>query len=263
MKLSAHEKRSVAARLQAAGIPIPVEDHSATQPDLLVKSLRGSRVFDRKVGSECVLNVRISNNSYGKLKVDQLRGHLLEVDWLLTFQGDPKEHNSECKMYRMPSGRRLRRDSVLNHRLGGGFAPGRRMEGKLLAFSFDEKIPGDYPHGLSVPLEVILTDQYGREHPSIIEVLVDRTATMAKPQAFSRVGRGLNDGCPLEAPKFDYRAPSQHSVGNANPIESAEKPTEQMKRIIELLGRTDLDAMLAECTSARDEAGLNLEAEAK
>jgi hypothetical protein len=36
-----------------------------------------------------------------------------------------------------------------------------------------------------------------------------------------------------------------------------------MKRIIELLGRTDLDAMLAECTSARDEAGLNLEAEAK
>jgi hypothetical protein len=258
MKHGVYEKRMVAARLQAAGIPLPVEDHSATQPDLLVESLKGSRVFDRIVGCECVLNVRISNNSYGNLKVDKLRGHLLEVDWLLTFQGDPKEHNPECKTYRMPSGRSLRRDSVLNHRLGGEIAPGTSMEGKLLAFSFNEKIPEDYPHGLSVPLEVILTDQYGRKHASIIEVLVDRTATMPKPQAFSRVGRGLYDGCPLETPKFDYRAPSEHPVGNANAGESAEKPTEQMKRIIELLGRADLDAMLAVGTSTMDEAELNL-----
>jgi hypothetical protein len=59
---------------------------------------------------------------------------------------------------------------------------------------------------------------------------------------------------------FDHRAPSQHPVGNANPGEGAEKPTEQMKWIIEFLGRADLDAMLAECTSARDEAELKQEA---
>jgi hypothetical protein len=63
MKLSAHEKGIVVARLQAAGIPVPVEDQSAIQPDLQVESLKGSGVFDLKTGCECLLKLRISNHS--------------------------------------------------------------------------------------------------------------------------------------------------------------------------------------------------------
>jgi hypothetical protein len=236
MKLSDHEKRIAAVRLQAAGIPIPVEDHSVIEPDLRVECLKGSRAFDLKVGIECVLNVRISNNSYGNLKADKVRAHFLEADWRLTIQGDPKEFDPERKTYRMPSGRYLRHDLVLNHRLGAEIAPGTSMKGKLLALSFTGKIPEGYPHGLYVPLRIVVTDQYGRQHTSIIEVLVDRTATMSKPKAFSRVGRGLYDGVPLETPKFEYRAPAQHPAGKADMAENAEELPELMKGIAELLG---------------------------
>jgi hypothetical protein len=152
MKVSDHRKRIVAARLRAAGIPLPVEDHSATRANLLVESLKGSRAFDLKRGCECVFNVRISNNSYGYLKVGTLQGHLLEEEWPLTFQGDPNEYNPECRTYRMPSGRYVRRALVLNHRLSDEIAPGQWIEGKLLAFSFTRKIPEEYQHGLYGPM---------------------------------------------------------------------------------------------------------------
>ncbi|MGA8492081.1 MAG: hypothetical protein WB711_16765 [Terriglobales bacterium] len=68
---------------------------------------------------------------------------------------------------------------------------------------------------MTVPLEFVLTDDYGRQHASIFEVLVDRSATMAKPQVFSRVGRGLYDGSP-RPPEFEHRAPAQVLVGKAD-----------------------------------------------
>jgi hypothetical protein len=255
MKLSAYEKRMVAARLQAAGIPFPAAGHSVTEPDLLVESLKGSRAFDLKMGCEFLLNARISNRSYGNLEVRELQGHLLEEDWELTFQGDPREHVPDRKTYRMLSGRYVRHKSVLNHRLGDEIAPHASIEGMLLALSVTRRIPEDYPHGLSVPLELILTDQFGRQFASIIEVLVDRTATMSKPKVFSQIGRGLYEGCPLETPRFDLRATTQHPGGTTDTGENAETLPELTQRITELLGRADLGAMLAEETSTRDEAG--------
>jgi hypothetical protein len=116
------------------------------------------------------------------------------------------------------------------------------------------RIPKEYPHGLSVPLEVILTDQYGRQFASIIEVSVDRTATMSKPEVFDRVGRGLYEGSP-PAPEFDLRVPSQVPVGKADTGESGEKQSEWMKKLadcIAYVAKVESDSMLAEVTSTRD-----------
>ena len=43
MSLSTNEQRIVAARLQAAGIPVSLEDQSAIKPDLTIEFLKGSR----------------------------------------------------------------------------------------------------------------------------------------------------------------------------------------------------------------------------
>lgn len=69
MKLSANEQRLVTARLQAAGIPVPLKDQSAIKPDLTIESLKGSQAFDLRMGSEYVFNARISNHSYGNFKI--------------------------------------------------------------------------------------------------------------------------------------------------------------------------------------------------
>jgi hypothetical protein len=204
MKLSANEQRIVTARLQAAGIPVPLKDRSAIKPDLTIESLKGSRAFDLKMGSEYVFNARISNHSYGNLKIMVIHAYFLDENWRLTFQGDPKEHDPDRKTYRTPSGRYFCYKSVLNHRLRDEIAPGASVEDKLLAFNIFSRIPEEYLHGQLLPLEVILTDQYGRQFASIFEVSVDRTATMSKPVVFSRVGRGLYDGSP-RPPEFEYR----------------------------------------------------------
>jgi hypothetical protein len=242
MMRNLHEKRTVYARLQAAGIPVPVENDSAVESDLVVQRLKGSRAYDLKMGSEFLFNLRISNHSYGNLEIRELRGHLLEADWELIFQGDPREHVPGRKMYRMLSGRRVRYASVLNHRLSEGIASGATIEGKLLASSVTEKIPGDCTH---VCLKVILTDQYGRDHASIIEILVDRSATMAKPKVFKRTSGSLYRGSP-PAPELQYRAPSQVEVRVPGWGENAEKRPAWVKKFIELLGRSDLDTMLAQ-----------------
>jgi hypothetical protein len=254
MSLSANEQTIVTARLQAAGIPVLLKDQSAIKPDLMVESLKRGRAFDLKMGSEFLLNLRISSQSYVNLKISKVQGHLLEANWGLTLQGDPKEHDPDRKMYRMLSGSRVRYKSVLNHRLRDEIAPGGSIEGKLLALSVTMRIPKEYPHGLSVPLEVILTDQYGRQFASIIEVSVDRTATMSKPEVFDRVGRGLYEGSP-PAPEFDLRVPSQVPVGKADTGESGEKQSEWMKKLadcIAYVAKVESDSMLAEVTSTRD-----------
>ena len=75
-----------------------------------------------------------------------------------------------------------------------------------MAFSLTGGIPEEYMLGQRVPLELILTDQCGRRFASVFEVtVVDRSATMAKPEVFNRIGGGLYEGCPLETPKFECR----------------------------------------------------------
>jgi hypothetical protein len=127
-------------------------------------------------------------------------------------------------------------------------APGASVEGKLLALNIFRRIPGEYMHGQLVELEVILTDQYGRQFASILEVSVDRTATMSKPEVFNRVGRGLYDGSP-RVPEFDLRARSQVPVGKADTGENGEKQSEWMMKpadYLAILAKADLDTLLEE-----------------
>jgi hypothetical protein len=255
MTLNAEKRCKIVARLQAAGIPISLVDHSAIRPDLVVESLKGSLAFDLKMGSEYLMNVKISNNSYGGLLVEELRGHLLEKDWELTFQGDPKVHDPGRKTYRMLSGRYVRYKSVLNHRLATAIAPGACIKGKLLALSITGEIPKSYPHGLSVPLELILTDQYGREHPSIIEVSVDRTATMTKPKPFTRVGRSLYQDSQEETPNFVHSFAFRPPVAKENSAESVKEQSELMKRITSLLQRPDINAPLGDANDSGGQTG--------
>jgi len=243
MKLGADERYRGVARLRAAGIPIPLENHFSKKPDLLVESLEGSLALDLTMGSEYLLNVRISNNSYGNLMLEELRGRFLGHAWNLTFQGDPKEHDPERKTYPMLSGRCVPYESVLNHRLVDEIAAGTSIEGNLLASSITGKIPREYLHGDFVPLELILTDQYGRKHPSVIEVAVDRIATMAKPKLFSRVGRSLYGGFP-RPPEFDHSLKARQTIDKKTAGEIAEEDSKLMKRLTALLQRPDVEAAL-------------------
>jgi hypothetical protein len=108
-------------------------------------------------------------------------------------------------------------------------------------------------------LELILTDQYGRQFAAIIEVLVDRSATMSKPEVFSRVGRGLYDGAP-PVPEFDHPAPGHVPAGRADTGESDEKVSNLMKMLANAMvyvAKADLDTIAAESTSTGDEMELD------
>ena len=248
MKLSADKKRRVVARLRAAGVSMPAPPHSRAEPDLRVESLRGSRAFDLKKGSECLLNVRISNVSYGPLQLYDPRANLLDEDWQFNFHGDARQHGPERKMYRMLSGRRIGYDSVLNHRLSSQIAPGGSIEGWLLAFNLDEKIPWHYLDRQMAPLELVLTDQYGRKHESICEITVDRTDTMPKPLIAGRVGRSLyRYGCP-RAPEFDHRLKARNAVSKGKAVETADTPR-VIKSVMARLQCPDLEYMMQECNA--------------
>jgi hypothetical protein len=147
MKRNPHEKRMVFSRLRATGIPIPAEEQSVMNPDLQIKSLKGSRAFTMKMGSEFLLSLQITNDSYTDLKIENVQGHFLDANRHLTIQEDPKKHDRDRTTYRTFGGRYLRHKSVLNHRLGRKIAPGASVEGKLLAFSPTEEIPEEYLHG--------------------------------------------------------------------------------------------------------------------
>jgi len=82
---------------------------------------------------------------------------------------------------------------VLNHRTGrsGIINPGDTLEGILLAFSIFRRVPNDYLAGSMIPAELLILDQYGRQHVSQIAVEVDRTATMKPLKLTRRPGQGL------------------------------------------------------------------------
>jgi hypothetical protein len=255
MKLSADKKRRVVARLRAAGVSVPAEPHSRAEPDLLVESLSGSRAFDLKTSSECLLNVRISNVSYGRLQLCDPRANLLDEDWKFSFQEDARQYEPKRKMYRMLSGRRIGYDSVLNHRLSSQIAPGASIEGWLLAFNLEEKIPWEHLDRTMVSLRLVLTDQYGRDHESICDVTVDRTDTMPKPRIAWRDGSGLYSGGSRRVLEFDHSLKARNAVGKGKPAETAATPP-VIKSLTALMQRPDLDFMMQQIDAMEQSAAL-------
>ena len=255
MKLNADNKRRVVARLRAAGVSVPAEPYSRAEPDLLVESLSGSRAFDLKTSSECLLNVRISNVSYGRLQLCDPRANLLDHDWQFSFQADARQYEPEQKMYRMLSGRRIGYDSVLNHRLRSPIAPGGSIEGWLLAFNLEEKIPWEHLDRTMVPLQLVLTDQYGRDHESICDVTVDRTDTMPKPKIAWRSGSSLYYGGSRRVPEFDHSLKARTVLGKGEPAETAEIP-DVIKSLTALLQRPDLNFMMQQIDAMEQSAAV-------
>jgi hypothetical protein len=180
-------------RLLAVGCPVPSENHSSWPPDVVVEVRNSERTqaFDFRCSAEYILDLRIRNTSFVLLKVQEVQCHPNWKDRNITRLGDPRLYRPEQQVYQMPSGRKIPYESVLNHRLFEmELEPGKVYEGMFLAYSIRTRISTDYLHGERFPMRIALTDQFGRSHASLIEVQVDRTATMRVPD-FTKKGTGL------------------------------------------------------------------------
>lgn len=171
-------------RLQAVGCPVPSETDSRRPSDIVVEVCKAERTqaFDFRFSTEYILDLRVRNTSYARLKVQDFQCHPDWNDRNFTRLGDPRLLHPNQQEYRMPSGRKIPYDSVLNHRLSNmELEPGKSLEGMFLAWSIQTRISTDYLHGETFSMRIVLTDQFGRPHPSLIEVRVDRSATMRMP----------------------------------------------------------------------------------
>lgn len=182
-------------RLRAAGCPMPEDDKNAPGCDLTIKvsAPAFTKIYNSRFGSEYIFAVRIENQCYARLEIQQF--HCIPY-WPTQLEWPLCQH--ELDEYRLPSGRKFPSRSVLNHRTGGSGAldPGGSLDGFVLAFS-RQQIPDEYLHSFVVPVDLAVVDQYGRKHVSEIEVEVDRSATQ-KPLRKMKRPSSLFD--PVEFP---------------------------------------------------------------
>lgn len=179
-------------RLLAVGCPVSSETHSSRPADIVVEVRKPERTqaSDFRFSTEYILDLRIRNTSFVRLKVQEFQCHPDWKDRRFTRLGDPRLYRPGQQEYRMPSGRKIPYESVLNHRLSDmEVEPGKSYEGMFLAWSMWTRISTNYLHGETFPMRIVLTDQFGRRHRSLIEVQVDRSATMRMPN-FTKQGSG-------------------------------------------------------------------------
>ena len=180
-------------RLLAVGCPVPAEDHISRAPDLIVEVRNPERTeaLDFRFSTEYILDLRIKNTSFGRLRVEDIEAFPPWKDKNFTWLGDPRLYTPDQKAYVMESGRKIPYDSVLNHRIRKmELEAGDCYEGMLLAWSIWTRVSTDYLHRETFPMRVALIDQFGRSHLSFIEVRVDRSATIRMPD-FTKKGTGL------------------------------------------------------------------------
>lgn len=184
----------VILRLRAAGIPMPGDD-SDTQPDITINVDRAeiTKAHDMRTGAEYVFGVTVTNRSYARLTLKEFN---CEMEWKsnLSWISDPRMYSPRRQVYRLKSGKTFYCADVLNHQVGerGIMEPGESWKGILLAYDLTKRIPDEYLHGITVPGRISVVDQFGREHPSVIELTIDRTATMSTLRT-GRCGTGLYD----------------------------------------------------------------------
>jgi hypothetical protein len=180
-------------RLLAVGCPVPVKNHFTRKPDLVVEVRERERTeaFDFRFSTEFVLDLRIKNTSFARLKVEDVKAFPPWEDKNFTWLVDPRLYTPDQKAYAMESGRKIPYESVLNHRIRKmELEPGDCYEGMLLAWSIWTRISTDYLHRETFPMRIALIDQFGRSHLSVIEVRVDRSATIRMPDV-TKKGTGL------------------------------------------------------------------------
>jgi hypothetical protein len=156
-----------------------------------VRKPERTEAFDFRFSTEFIFDVTITNHSFAPLRVEDLRGVPPWKDKNFTWLGDPRLYRPDQKAYQIESGRNIPYKSVLNHLIRKmELKPGNSYEGILLACSVETRISTDYLHRETFPMRIVLFDQFGRSHPSVIEVRVDRSATIRMPD-FSKKGTGL------------------------------------------------------------------------
>ena len=86
-------------RLPAVGCPVPPENHSSRAPDLVVEARKPERTqaFDFRCSTEYILDVRITNNSYARLKVNHIDGRPPWEDENFTWLTDCRRNMLEKK----------------------------------------------------------------------------------------------------------------------------------------------------------------------
>jgi hypothetical protein len=186
----------VLRRLRAAGCPLPTDDEQAQMADVTIEISRPelTRCYALRAGAEYVFGIRITNHSYGSLQLQRFAGC---VDWhaRLLWPIDPRIQMTDTKVYRLESGRKFPCADVLNHRVSerGIIEAGESMEGILLAYSMLHRVPKYYLHDSLVPAQLSVIDQYGRRHVSVIEILIDRTASIRPGTLIQPSRKGLFD----------------------------------------------------------------------
>jgi hypothetical protein len=172
---------------------MPIEIKQERQPDLTIEVSRPqvTVAYDMRAGAEYVFGVRITNQSYSVLMLQEVR---CCFPWRaeVIFPGDPRRYRPECENYRLESGRKFRCEDVLNHRVreNGSLEPGESFEGILLAYTMFNHISSDYLHGETAMARVWIIDQHCRKHRADLEISIDRSATIRSFKPRPR-GQGL------------------------------------------------------------------------
>lgn len=179
MKIEEEIPTALLRRMRAVGCPMPEEDELEPPPGLTIEISEPqlSRARDQKRHAEFIFGVRIANNSYNDLAMINIWCTLPWEDrfeWLV----DPRLGSTDNGPYRLPNGDEFDRESVLNHRVGpsGVIQSGTKLDGIFLGIA-TSTLPLYLPCGRTMPVELLIVDQFGTRHWSYVDILVDRTAT--------------------------------------------------------------------------------------
>jgi hypothetical protein len=186
---------SFTGRFLAAGIPVPDGLQALKKADLTVevRDAAATKMFGYRSDTEYVLDVRITNHSYAALRISMIE---LLLPWeraSFMWIGESERGNEKRRMvYGLPSGREFSTDVVLNPRDNKSLLlePEGYVEGVLLGWSMDWRIPEECAHGSAVSVQLVSVDQWGRSHPATVELEVDWSAMIRVPST-RRPGKGL------------------------------------------------------------------------
>jgi hypothetical protein len=190
MKDKTYDSLAVALRIRAAGRPIFIaevdgEARSIPCDGLRVRQTGGvmdSQAIDCSGGTAFILNLSITIN----LPKFAISAFGLEPPWKndsFYWLEDPLQIDGTSRCYRFGSRDlpEFDRGQVINHRANATriLSSGESLNGFLLGYGFDS-IPEQFRHGMMIPAFVIVYNQFGHEHRSLVELQAVRNRTRSQ-----------------------------------------------------------------------------------
>lgn len=173
-------------RMLDLGVPIDV-----TRKDLTASQQQSKLRIDHQIGALETVVFDLDTGGTGyilSLSLTVLRGPFaidtftVQLPWAqrpIIWLADPAETVGPESPYRFPGTRSLviPRDQVINHYADArrNLRPGKRIEGVLLGFGFDD-IPPCFVHGSETVGKVGIVDQFGVQHSAELTFWIDRSA---------------------------------------------------------------------------------------